>query len=281
MANADGSGCQINLDNGEGRILDGYVVDDIYAVSSYLVISFESPNKLLFGADPNYYFRFLNIDWCGMSFSEKTGTNKTWHYDMRCCPRNVFFYVTKPSNNTWELARALGLNLSDLSTSIKLPCPIINQYAGKVILANRLYSLEMAYNNRNLNEATYIYVNSKEMYSATWKSMTSQTALPISFPKGFEGGNLITYQDYQFDSIFSCANGAEVWKQDDFIGKMIGTQFRIDTTVPAVFLNVYTIKSEEIPEFDTGLPFLCVYSKRKLNEINAYTHYFANIKYMG
>ena len=59
MPDKDGKGCKINLDDGQGKILDGYVVDDIRAISSYLVITFESPVKLVFGADNQYYFTFL------------------------------------------------------------------------------------------------------------------------------------------------------------------------------------------------------------------------------
>ncbi len=280
MSNASGKGCQINLDNGEGRIIDGYVEDDIHACSSYLDITFESPNKLLFGADNEYYFTFLKIDWVPLSTDERTGTNGTWQYNLRCLPKCVFTMITKPITNTQELGRALGLNLSTISSSLDIPCPIINQYAGNVIQSNRFYSLEMAYNDRDFKKAAYIYVSSKSIYSATWKDMTSQTAVTLTFPEGTEGINLITYQDYQFDSVFANAYGPQVWKQYDYLGRMMGTQFKVETTVPAVFLNVYTIKSEEIPEFDTGLPFLCTYSRRNLMEVNAFVHCFTNIKYM-
>ncbi len=280
MPDKDGKGCQVNLDNGQGKILEGYVIDDIRAISSYLVITFEVPVKLLFGADNHYYFTFLKIDWVPVSFDECTGLNHTWHYSIRALPKPVFEYITKPCKDTSELARALKLNLSDLSESLPLPCPIINQYAGNIIQANRLYSLEKAYNERHLNKAAYIYLNSKELYSATWRSLTSQTAVTLTFPEGTEGTNLITYQDYQFDNIFSTAHGPAVWKQQDYISKMLGTQFKVDTTMPAICLNVYTIKSEEIPEFDTGLSFLCVYSKRDIMKVNAFTHCFTNINYM-
>jgi hypothetical protein len=280
MPNADGKGCQINLDNGEGRIIAGYVVDDIRAISSYLDITFESPKKLLFGADNHYYFTYLKIDWVPVSFDENTGLNKTWHYSIRALPKPLYEYITKPCKNTSELARALKLNLSELSVNLDLPCPIINQYAGNIIQANRFYSLEKAYNDRQLNKAVFIYLNSRELYSATWRSLTSQTAVALTFPEGTEGTNLITYQDYQFENVFNTAHGCNVWKQKDYLGKMLGTQFKVNTTVPAVCLNTYTIKSEEIPDFDTGLSFLCTYSKRDIMEVNAFTHCFTNINYM-
>jgi len=275
-----GPGCQINLDNGEGHIISGFVEDSIHAVSSYLEITFESSYKLLFGASTDYYFTFLNLDWVPLSTDERAGIELQWQYELRCLPRCVFMLITKPSKNTQELARALGLNLTKISSNVELPCPIINQYAGNVIQENRKYSLEKAYNERDLGKANYIYVNSRNMYSTSWKNMASQTAVTLTFSKGTEGTNLVTYQDYQFDDIFSNGYCAKVWTQWDYLGRMMGTQFKIETTVPAVFLNVYTIKLEEIPEFDTGLPFLCVYSKRDIMNINAFTHCFANIKFM-
>ncbi len=277
---SSGKGCQINLDNGEGTILSGYVEDSIRAVSSFLYIKFETPKKCIFGADFEYYFTFMNIDWVPLTTDESTGSNKTWHYELTCCPKPIFTLITKPSKNTQELARNMKVNLSSLSTNLDIPCPIINQYAGNVLQMNRLYSLEQAYNKRNLGEAVYTYINSSEMYATTWKSMTSQTAITLTFPNITKGQNLITYQDYQFESIYKYANGPEVWKQDDFIGKMIGPQFKIDTGAPAIFLNVYTIKQEDIPQFDTGLPYLCTYSKRDLMKKDAFINCFSCIKYM-
>ena len=273
-------GRQINLDNGEGSILDGYVVDDIYAPSSFLNITFESQDKLLFGADSDYYFTYLEMDWVPISFSENKGNQGLWHYEMECYPRSLLLLVDKPVRNTIELARFLRLTLSPLSITKDIPCPVINQYAGNFIQDNRLYSLEQAANKKNLGSALYMYAGTKRLYSTTWKAMCSQTTLSFEFPENTQGTNLITYQDYQFDSLFSTANGPVPWKQKDFIGKMIGTQFKLETTLPAFFLNVYTIKIKEIPEFDTGLPFLCIYSKRSITKVDAFTHCFANIKYV-
>lgn len=273
-------GRQINLDKGEGTILDGYIVDDIYAPSSFLNIIFESPKKLVFGADENYYFTFSNIDWIPLSFDETKGIQMAWHYEINAVPRCLVKLIKKPTKNCQELARAMNLNLTDLSSNLELPCSIINQYAGNIIQNLRLYSLEEAYVKQKIGEAIYIYAGTSQMYSNTWKSLVSQTALPLMFPASTEGSNLPTYQDYQFDSLFSTSNGPNIWNQSDFIGKLIGTQFKIKTTIPAIFLNVYTIKFSKIPEFDTGIPFLCTYSKRKICETNAFENYFSNIKYI-
>ena len=59
---------------------------------------------------------------------------------------------------------------------------------------------------------------------------------------------------------------------------MIGRKFTIETAVPASFLNVYTMKFEDIPEFDTDVSYLCAYSQINVMKANSYIHQFAEIK---
>ena len=88
-------GRQINLDSGEGQILRGYITDDIFACSSFLEIVFESSYKCLFGANIEYYFTYYGIDWIPLSFSESTGLNNNWHYEITAVPRCLFTLVTE------------------------------------------------------------------------------------------------------------------------------------------------------------------------------------------
>lgn len=280
MSKQDGKGQQINLDNGQARIVEGYVEDSIYSICSYLVIKFVSPAKLLFGADNAYYFTYMGIDWVPMTLDESKGIQEAWQYEVTCCPKSVFTYITKPVSNTIELARNMNLNLSEVSSNLKVPCPIINEYAADVIQENRLYTFEQACVGGDVGDAIYIYVNSVNMYSNTWRNMISQTAISLTFPKGTEGDNLITYEDYQFHGLFAAANGARVWKQNDYLTRLMGPQFKVQTSIPAAPFNVYTIKSEEIPEFDTGLSYLCIYSRKDIMDVTGFTHYFAAIKYI-
>lgn len=273
-------GRQINLDNGEGNVLDGFIVDDVCSPCSWLDITFETSEKLLFGADADYYFTYVDIDWVPFSFTETVSVNKTWHYEMSCYPKAVFALIEKPLKNTIELARVLGLNLAPTSLNLELCCPTIHEFAGNFVQDNRHFSFEKNFIRDKLGDTTYMYVGGKQLYSSTWKSMCSKQALSLEFPKETAGSNLISYQDYQFNSVFHTVHEPIAWKQNDFIEKMIGVQFKIETTIPAFFLNVYTIKIEDIPEFDTGLPFLCTYSKRSITEVNAFVHCFSNIKYI-
>lgn len=276
----NGSGRQVNLDNGEGQILRGFLTDDIFSCSSFLEIVFETNKKCVFGADINYYFTYYNIDWIPLRFSESTGLNHNWHYELIAVPKSLFTLVTKPARNTMEFARALKLNLTIGSSALKIPCPTIYQYAGNLIQDMRLHSFEQAIINNDLGSAMYAYVGTKEMLSVTWKTLISKTATIMEFSPYTAGADKIVYQDDQIEKVFSTAKGCDVWKQKDYISKMIGTHFTIHTASPAIFLNVYSMKFSDIPEFDTGLPYLCIYSRKDVMDANSFVHTFANIKYI-
>ena len=273
-------GLQINLDNGEGRILSGSYTDDIFSCCAFLEIIFECSDKLVFGADNNYYLTYSGQNWVPIQLNESTGSNNTWHYDLGCIPAPMMTLITKPCHNTQELARALKCNLTDLSSSLKLPCSTIHQFAANMIQDNRLYSLEQAYGKEMLGDAVYIYGNSKNLYTATWRTILNQSATVLDTSSFLAGSDKFTYQDYQFDSVLKTAHNPIPWKQKDYIEKMIGPQFKVETAVPAFFLNVYTMKFDNIEGFDTGLPFLCTYTKRDIMDANSYVHCFSSIKYV-
>lgn len=276
-------GRQINLDLGEGQILKGFIIDDFFACSTFLDIIFECAGKCTFEESPDYYFTYYEIDWVPMSVSESTGSNGTWHYELSACPKSLYTLISKPITNTQELARALRLDLSRQSSSLKVPCPIINQYAGNFIQDSRLYSLEQAKVKKpdDFSEAVYIYAGTKELISRTWRSIVTQKATNMEFDPLLLGSDKIMFQNDQIETAFSSAHGAKVWNQKDFLSKMIGKKFTIQTAIPASFMSVYTMKFENIPEFDSGLSYLCAYSRIDVLKTNAYVHSFANIKYMG
>lgn len=279
-------GCQINLDLGltsdgnGGKILSGEIIDDFRACCTFLHIIFECDEKCVFGADNGYYFTYSGMDWVPCSLNETRTVNKTWHYDLCCYPVHMFDVISKPVKNTQELARSMKLNLSSLSPSLPIICPTINQHAGNFIQDARLHSLEKNYVEGRIGDACFIYFRSQELLSMKWRTIVSQTATVMEFPESLSGSNLITYMDDQFENVLTTAHGAIPWSQNDYLVKLLGTSFKIETAVPALFLNVYTMSFKDIPEFDTGLPFLCIYSKWDIVNPNAYTHVFANIQYM-
>lgn len=275
------AGRQINLDENVRGILKANITNDFYACSPFLYVVFESQDKLVFGPSTEYYLTYYHIDWVPASFLENKTTNKTWHYEMTCLPRTLFTYITKPISNTGNLARALRLNLSQDSSSLPVPCPVINQFAGNLIQDFRFHSLEKSYVEKgHFGEASFIYVGTSEILSVTWKSLVDQTAKVFEIAQETVGANQIDFQDDQITSVFNSPHGAAVCNQTDFLYKMLGPKFTLHTPNPASFLSAYTMKFEDIPELDTGLSYLCIYSQKDCLKPNSYVHTFANIKYV-
>ncbi len=274
-------GRQINLDLGEGQILKGFITDDFFSCCSFLDIIFESPDKLTFDASPDYYLTYFEVDWVPMTFSESTGSNKNWHYELGCCPKNIYTYITKPITNTQELARTLRLDLNKRSSSLKIPCPVINQFAGNFIQDSRFFSFEQtkANNGNNFDEAVFIYAGTKELLSCTWRNLINQKASTLEINPILTGSDRISFQNDIIQNSFATAHGPKVWTQQDYIQKIIGKKFTIRSATPAKFLSVYTMKFENIPEFDTGLTYLCAYSRIDVTQGNSFVHSFANINY--
>lgn len=271
-------GRQINLDLGEGQILQGTITDDFFSCCTFLDIIFECSGKLDFQPNINHYLTYYEVDWIAMNVSESTGSNGNWHYELGCCPKMVFAVISKPITNTQELARAMRLDLTRKSSSLKIPCPMINQFAGNFIQDSRFYSFEQAKVKDNLGEAIYLYAGTKELLSISWRNLITQTATTMEFSPDLAGSNLVSFLDDQVEIVFSSAHDPKIWSQKDFIGKMIGRKFTIETAVPASFLNVYTMKFEDIPEFDTDVSYLCAYSQINVMKANSYIHQFAEIK---
>ena len=273
-------GKQINLDLGEGQILQGYITDDLFSCCTFLDITFECSEKLTFEPSIEYYLTYYEVDWIATGINESTGVNNNWHYELTCCPKSVFTLITKPINNTQELARAMRLDLTKNSSSLKVPCPVINQHAGNFIQDSRFFSLEQAKvkDPNNLGEAVYMYVGTKELLSVSWRNLITQTATTMEFVPELAGSNKIIYQNDEVETVFATAHGPKVWNQKDYLGKMIGKKFAIETAVPASFLSVYTMKFEDIPEFDTGVSYLCAYSQIDVMKGNSFIHQFVNIK---
>jgi len=271
----------LNSDNNDATFIKAIITNDFYACSPFLEIVFECSHKLLFGPSTEYYFTYYGIDWMPMSFSESYTANKTWHYEMTASPRMIFAYITKPIANTRELAMALRLNLSQDSSSLKIPIPIVNQFTGNVVQDFRYHSLLQSYQQKgHFGEAVFIYIGTKEILSVTWKSLVSQTATVFEIDPVTTGTNLIEFQDDQVTALFATPNPPGISNQTDILFKMLGPKFTIHTPNPVSFLSSYSMKFSDIPEFDTGLPYLCIYTQKDCLKPNSYVHTFANIKYV-
>lgn len=273
-------GRQINLDEGEGQIGQAFLTDDFFACSSFLEIVFECDKKCSFGPDVGYYFTYQGIDWIPYSFSESTGANMNWHYEMSCCPKCLYMVINEPITSTQKLARSLRLNLTNESSDLEIPCPIINQFAGNFIQDSRFYSFEKNMVRKRLDDAVYIYAGTDKLLSIKWHNLLHQTATTMKFEEqSIPGGDKIVFQNDSVENCFCLTHQPVAWNQRDYLAKFMGPKFTIHTAAAAEFLRVYTMKFEEIPEFDTGLPYLCIYSRKNLLEANAFVHCFANIDF--
>lgn len=257
------NGCQINLDEGEGLIIEGSVTDSLYYSSSYLTLKFTCMEPITLNSNPNNYFTYLGIDWVALS-CDMIGTEQStsWEYSVSCVPRCLFTVITSPLRNTFQLASELGLQLYEKSINVELPSSHINILSGQFMMDNRFYSMEKSFvKNNNFTESIFLYTNGKVLYSNTWKEIVSQTATELSEDE-LPGNTLYMFQDYQMYNLYSCTHAPRPFKQVDYYQYILGSQFKLNSGTPANFLTTYTVKANNIPTFNNNESLLCTYIKR-------------------
>ena len=274
------AGQQINLDKGEGQILSGVIADDIRLPCCELDIQFDSPKKLNFSNDNQCYFTYKNLDWMPIILKESLTIHDTWHYNIVSHPKEAFQYITKPAEDTRELARAMNIQLTDDSTSLELRCPIINYYSALLVQEHRRQHFNIAYNNGKMGDAYFIYFDSKNMYSVTWKQLVNQKALSLETYEFMQGQNIITFVDDQIQEYLKSAYGAKYLVQSDFLKRMLGEKFQIKTTVPGYFSRMYTIRFEDSDAFDQKDSFLCIRSEQNITEAAGFINTFSKVNYI-
>lgn len=270
------NGCQIDLDEGQGQIIDGRITDIIHSKSSYLTFTFECMEPIVLNSNPENYIRYLNINWVPLS-CEMTSTEQThaWQYKVCCVPQCLFKVISSPIRNTAQLASELGLEFYEKSKNLDLPSSHINILSGDFILDNRYYSLEKSYQkNKNFTEGIYIYTNGRVLYSNTWKEIMSQTATELS-ENELAGNTLYTLQDNQMYDLYCSNHAPHVLSETDYYYYMIGAQFKLQTNIDAQFFTTYTMKVNNIEEFNVNESFLCISTTRDLMDPSGYTHYLA------
>ena len=272
-------GCQINLDEGEGTVIEGYIEDCIHDFASYLYIKFEVLEPIVLNSDPNEYITFYNTNWvpltCHITKNDKTDL---WEYDLKCYPKCMFTMIDHTIRTTGQLASEMGLELSGSSASLDLPCPYINVFPGNFMKNNRFYSLEKSFQEKgNFTEAMYIFTDGRYLISNTWKSIISQTAYEIPI-NPFSGNTLYTLINEQLYDVYACRRVPEVFKEVDYFYNMIGSQFKLETNIPVPFFGTCTIKPEHIEEFNANEAFLCIQTTKDLKSPTPYTHYLAMMK---
>lgn len=267
----DDNGCQINLDEGEGQIQNGSVVDNIHACCSFMILTFDCIEPIVLNSNPNHYFRYLGLDWVALSCSVTTNEQtNAWEYTVSCFPRCMFNVITTPIINTAQLASELGLQLYEKSVNLDLPSSHINVLSGNFIQDNRFYSFEKSFQkNNNFTEAIYLYTNGKTLYSNTWKEIVSQVATEIP-EDSLSGSTVYTFQDYQMYNRYKSRYAPEKLEQKDYYYSMFGPQFKLNTSIDIQFFSTYTMKAGNISEFNVNESFLCTSVMRDLMNPTGY-----------
>lgn len=277
----EGAGRQINLDNGTGQIEKGIITDDIRLPCCELSITFDSPNKLTFSNDNQCYFTYKEMDWIPVILNEGFTNHNTWHYNIIAHPKQAFQLITKPTINTMSLARSMNLNLTQESVSLPLRCPIINYYSAPLIQEYRRQYFNIAYNNGRMGDAYFIYFDSQNMYSVTWKQLVSQKALSLENYEIVQGQNIVTFIDDQINEYFDSNYGANVLTQKDYFKRILGKKIKICTTTPGYFARMYTIRFTDTDALDQESSFLCVRSECNINEGAGFINTFAEVNYIN
>ena len=270
-------GKQINLDEGECSIIQCTIENSIYAISPYLNIVFETTQFLDFGSTDNY-LTYLGSDWvpCTQDYNI-TEVNETWQYELCCLPRFVYQTIKDAIRNTRELANYLNINLSRDSINMTIPVSMINQKAAHFIQDNRCYSFEINKRKNTLGDTMFIYATDKCLYSNTLRNIVSQQTKKIEIPEETPGNILYDYQDYTRNNNILKANGAEVWKEADYIYDILGPQFKVQTNATAEFLSTYTLVSDNMPYLEAGVSLLCTYTKQNILDPSGCTYCFTYI----
>lgn len=274
------AGEQINLDKGEGQIFAGKIEDDIRMPCCKLRIVFECRDKLTFTPDNQCYFTYKNYEWIPIMVNEGLSPQNTWHYELTCFPRQAFQLITKPAENTAMLARAMNMSLTSGSSSLELPCPVINYYSAILVQEIRRQSFNRAYLNGRMGDAYFIYFDSANMYSVTWKQLVNQKAKSLENYDIVQGQNTVSFIDERIESYFSSAMGSQYWKQKDYLNKIFGRKIQIQTTTPAYFAKMYTIRFTDTDALDQKDSFLCIRSEMDITEPDGFVNTFAEINYI-
>lgn len=274
------SGLQINLDLGENNacIVFGVIKEDICMPCTELSIVFECDKKLVFTNDSQCYIRYKGIDWVGCVTKTSYTVNMTWHYECTLHPKSASELIKKPTKNTQDLAIAMKLKLLQDSYSLPIKFPVKNYYGFEIVKEYRFQSIKMAYANKNMGDAQILYFDSINLMSNTIKQIITKDA--FSFIKNPET-DVVEYIEDEMNIKYTTSVGAKHWTHHDYLTKMFGSKFEIDTPKALHFLGMYTMPSDIVPSMDSNKKYLCIY--HELDVVNGATmkYILAEVKYVN
>lgn len=273
----DKSGLQVNLDLGQCNIQSGAIVDDLLMPCTTLTIRFESPKKIVFTNDNQCYIRYKDIDWVGNATKSSITNSGLYYYECTLFPRSSSTLVDKPVKNTRELAKAMGLKLSEDSNSLPITIPVKNQYGFEAVKEYRFQSMQNAYIAKDMGQAHILYFDSLRLQSNTLKKILSKDAMEF---KGIGSEDIVRYCDEQLRIKYMTPNNAKHWEHRDYFTRMLGGKFEIETTQLLYFLGVYTIPRTIVPDVDSNTKYLCIRCEMNLGEGVTMKYVLSEVKYV-
>ena len=260
-------GRQINLDEGEGKIQGATTLDSVYQPCTILTVEFESPRQLNFDDTPDNYLTYLDCDWVPERCHGYMGTSGTWHYSAMCLPRPAFATVTSDYMDTMSLASQVGLSLTVGGAPMKVKNPITNLSFLWTVREIRRQGMNDAYTEMDMSKAPFLYFNDTEMMSGTWGSLMSRTSAQLqNVSEVFAGTDMVVVDEDRLSRENTSGLYATVWKESEFIDRLLGLKLRFITASPMVFGSLYTIKFSNTDALDQEKPFLCMRVERNLLE---------------
>ena len=277
--NSKESGLLLDLDNSEGRVLQGRITDKVSLPCTTLDMDFTCKSMLVFDkSEGEYYFRYCGLDWVPYRNKFNATNDGEFVYTVSAFPKTMFKTITKPAQNASALARAIGLRLADGSENLEFKCPIINLSAYALIKKHRLVSMQDAMAKGDMGDAVFIYCNSQTMTCVRWSTMCKKQKKDLQFDE-LESQNIVKFLvDNRVESALSVPQTPRAWDESDYLEAMSGVSYNFLMPKGAAFCENYTIKFKGDDSMDAPVPMLCSKQSVDLLDSSKFDCTFTNVQ---
>ena len=273
------SGLLLDLDNSEGRVLQGRITDKVSFPCSTLEITFTCKSMLVFDkCEGEYYFRYCGLDWVPYRNKFNATNEGEFVYVVSAFPKIMFKTISKPAQNASALARAMGLQLSEGSENLKFKCPIIGLSAYALIKRHRLVSMQDAMAKGDMGEAVFIYCNSQTMTCAKWSTICKKQKKDLQFDELESQQIMKSLMDNRIESALMVPQTPKAWNEKDYLTMMTGVAFNFLIPKGVAFCENYTIKFKGDDSMDAPVPMLCTKQSVDLLDSSKFDCTFTNVQ---
>lgn len=269
-------GCQINLDNGEGRILAGKIVDCILNPCTTLNISFISPWKCIFRSDSSCYFTYNSIDWIAEVYDEGVSTESQFIYNVVAIPRNAYNNIITAYSDACTLGNAAGLSFIGDNVDFDI-CPL-NFNLVQTMQMQMLYMFEKGYNEQNIMDSAILYCDSKNFHSQKLSNILLQKSKELNTPYLMQGQSKIKFSDDTIRQELASHRNPENWTLLDYFNRLFINKFEIAGTQNYLFLNSYTIAFDDTDSFNLSGKYVLVRNEMNLTKADGSICTFAKFR---